>query len=525
MSFARRPRMNRRGIGSAQGPAGAPVDAQDPSTWPGVVFWVDPSQSAGRTVDGGGIVTAIREKITGATLTAATNGPALLAAGINGLDCFNPDGVTQRIIFTHTELLAALTPGGNYTIYWVGHNVYEDTTRAVIGVGSSAHASARASYWGQSSSGTGRELNHSTVNDVPDAATSTLGCWRNEMAGDAKLVCWSGTATTVTARINGNWGADTLDAAHAPGTVTPNRCALFCRPDSSPDTFGKGPYGEFIVCNQKHTREQTEQFYREYFAPKWGLPQITITPPATVDTSIVDVVGIFGQSNANGQALELPPFPSGFHMWNHSILEYEPNAIEPLGPYPGTGGVTMHGIELTLARHFDDVGLTPFFFKVARSGTEISTWQEPGGVHFDILATDWPTCLTALQALYPGKTFRMHIIWWQGEAETNQAGVDPTNPIVTGYSDSIANVTAGVRALSGWSSAHLHIVRLKAGVIHAAGSLVIQAEQGEAAAAIADAHIYDLDDYPLGSDFLHAQLPMQELLGADIANGIFATIP
>jgi len=265
MGFVRIPgrRFNRGRVPVTVG--GAPAGTFSPLDIAGCVAWFD-MQDAGSFTVAAGEVSAITNKVSSVSWTEATNRPAYAATGLNSLPCMDFDGTNDQIIDTEAAVFGALTNAAAYTLFYVAALNTIDRNEAIFGVGDSAQAANRARYWGQSSSGLGRHRSDS-INDA-----GTLVTVIGSVAPDttAHVYSWYSPGTTVSLSTD-QAAANPNATAQNPGTLTPNRSALGCRPRTAPDQFFDGQLGEFLLYNSELSGADRTTV-AAYLKTRWSTP-------------------------------------------------------------------------------------------------------------------------------------------------------------------------------------------------------------------------------------------------------------
>jgi hypothetical protein len=388
-----------------------------------------------------------------------------------------------------------------------------------LGVGNSGVANNSTRTWGQIIAAgsiaywntTAIDSGGTTLSDSNEAATP--------IDGGAHVVMWIGDGATESRYVDGIW-ADPNAAVRTLGSSSPNRGALFSRPNSVPDKFYSGKIGELLVYNR--ALSQTEFLaVTAWLAERARLVETPIRKP-TPNPHVVDVIIVMGQSNAVGAADRPPIIPPGFFMWQH-IVGVSSTGFAPLGPYDG---VNAHGIELRLATLLAGVGLTPFIFKVAKGATSLQDeWLPPSTSGWNAFVADWATVQPLIAAQYPGRAIRPHFIWDQGEFETNLPLDDPE---ALSYQTHLEQFIDGVRAQSGLSNVDFHIAMVHD--IPAANNLLtVQAAELAVTSTRSNVYAHPTDSYPtFGTPKLHytAQgFNMIHGMAYDFANAIVDLLP
>lgn len=232
----------------------------------GGVAWFDMLDPTAYT-ESGGNVTALRNKVSSVSWSAVSSCP-YEAAGLNGHPCLHPTTISHYFLSTEAAVVSAVdcpTTGKPYTLYWV--DIPDSTTSGgvIVGAGNSGVASASTRTWG-------RRVGVSQYEYAQTAPHPVLTV-RSTGAVSASLnVCaWHGSGVGVKMSLN-NAADDpnntTLDTGYVPGTG-PNRVALFCRPDSTPDTPIATRIGEILLFNVEHDAAARGRVY-DYLLARWS---------------------------------------------------------------------------------------------------------------------------------------------------------------------------------------------------------------------------------------------------------------
>ncbi len=217
----------------------------------GGVFWLDMLDAASYTVSGGTTVTAFTNKVSSVSWPAVSSCP-YEATGLNSKPCLHPTTISHYFLSTEATVVSALdcaSASKPYTIYIL--EIADSATGGgvIVGSGNSGVASASTRTWG-------RRVGVSQY-EYAQTAPASVGTIRSTGAVSTSLAvsCWHSPGVGVKHSLN-NATDDpnnaTLDPAYVPGTG-PNRVALFCRPDSTPDTPNTGSkVGEILICSTEH---------------------------------------------------------------------------------------------------------------------------------------------------------------------------------------------------------------------------------------------------------------------------------
>jgi hypothetical protein len=410
--------------------------------------------------------------------------------------------------------------GHAHTVVFIAQTDDLDANRAVFGGGTTTVDTGRERWWGQSSASTGR-WGAKAINDALVTTDSISGSATDLLP---HVFYWYGDGSHISLSID-NDAADPNAAACNIGTTSLTRVGFMCNGDKTPDSFFKGRVGVLLEYDRELSAPELTQL-QDYFANGLWFDPDPPLPQPTIDPSIIDVVGIMGQSNAAGHGDDPPDFPAGLFMWS-DIPTGSATVPVALDTYD-VGAGPQHGVELKLAALIASVGLTPFMFKVAQGGTGLETiWLPAGTGNFDHYAVpEWATCLAHLQATeYPGKTFRFHFIWIQGEDE---ARLDPSDSRVTNYAADLATLIGRVRSavsLNWGSDCHFYITRIKTIPGTWPAQAAIQAQQDLAAATITNCHVFNSDTWPVFASDVHYNSSGFTKMAQAIAPVLLGTLP
>jgi hypothetical protein len=224
-------------------------------------------QDAASFTDSGGFVTSITNKASSTAWTEGTVPPAWSSTAFNGLPGMAPTG-TRRIISTEAAVVAALSGGAAYTVFYAGAVNTADAAMAFFGAGNSGQATASTRFFGNNTTGAGvwivsaRNNANTIVNVESTGAANT----------DSNVFeCYTdGSVTSL--QINGA-AADPNGAAQATGALTPDRASLFSRPASTPGIMLNGEMGELLLYSRLLNATERDQV-RAYLGARWG---ITVT--------------------------------------------------------------------------------------------------------------------------------------------------------------------------------------------------------------------------------------------------------
>lgn len=238
-----------------------------PSTPGGLIAEIDMLNPLGY-VEAAGLVTSVKNLVSGVSWAAVSSCP-YEATGINGHPCLHPVDITDYFLTTEATVLAALnclTTAKPYTLIYV--DVPDSTTSGgvVFGVGNSGVASASTRTWG-------RRVGVSQYEYASTTPATTVGQVRSTGAVGASLNICAWHSPGVGQKMKLNNGADdpsnaTSDPSFASGTAI-NRAALFCRPDSSPDTPIATRFGAMYLYDHELTTGDLTAAY-DYLLPRWS---------------------------------------------------------------------------------------------------------------------------------------------------------------------------------------------------------------------------------------------------------------
>ncbi len=223
----------------------------NPITISSLVAWFDMLESSSWT-ESGGTITSIRNLASNtAWNTAATAFPLYEATGFGGLPCMRGEssasgGSTNRGLISTEAAVASVFSGADtpWTIIAVTEpvTITGATSAVIFGAGNSGVSSNQQTYIHRRA-----DNGNYQVVKIDDAAASVSSSSLDEGSG-RRVMTWVVPGTTLSTYNNLTQvqSAVALDV----GTVTPNRSAFFCRPDSGPDTFGVDRIAELFVFNR-----------------------------------------------------------------------------------------------------------------------------------------------------------------------------------------------------------------------------------------------------------------------------------
>ena len=262
--FSRRPgvRHNRRNIGALVTSASGDGD-YSPLDESGGVLWLD-MQDTNAFVQDGGTVAQFTNKASDVDWTEATTRPAY-AETLNSLPCMDFDGINDLIISTEAAVHSVFAGGGvAYTLIAVAQHDVADSAHRWFGAGNSGSVDGHRS-WGTTTTGAG--VWASTATSDAGAVANAASAGGSDTS--AHIFMWWASTTVVSLSV-GNAAADPDGAAQAPGTITPDRAAVGCRPNATPSTFFAGLLGELLLYSVELDADARSRVH-DYLADKWNL--------------------------------------------------------------------------------------------------------------------------------------------------------------------------------------------------------------------------------------------------------------
>lgn len=231
------------------------------------VAWFDPQDASSLTIVGA-TVTAIKNKISNVSWAAASSVP-YEATGLNGKACLHPTSISHYFLSTESAVVNALdcpTTAKPYTIVYVEKPASATVGGVVVGAGNSGVASASTRTWG-------RRLTISQYEYQQTAPATATNVRSTGAVSTALSICaWHSPGVGQKMKLNN--GADdpgntTVTPAYTPGTGI-NRVALFCRPDSIPDSsIGDSQVGDIWIFNTELDAAALTRVYN-YLLAKWS---------------------------------------------------------------------------------------------------------------------------------------------------------------------------------------------------------------------------------------------------------------
>jgi hypothetical protein len=233
-----------------------------PTDIAGLVAWFD-MQDAANYTEAGGFITSINNKVSLEAWAEGTVPPAYQATGLNSLPAMDFDG-TQRIISTEAAVVAALSTGQSYTLLIACQVDVADSAYAIFGAGRDDQATDHARYMGTLTTGSGVWISALRTG----ASTQNIASTGTPVT---TAVVYENYQSTVVGSIQINGAAADPDgASQITGTLTPNRCALGCRPVSTPNVLLNGRIGELLLYDS--LLDATNRgLARSYLGTKWAI--------------------------------------------------------------------------------------------------------------------------------------------------------------------------------------------------------------------------------------------------------------
>ncbi len=233
----------------------------------GCFLYLDMLRPDTYTVTGGTTVTSLNNRVSGtAWNTSVTAFPLYDGTGLNGRPCMVGDGA-RGLLSTEALVVAALTGADKpHTIFLVTEPVTLAPAgyRASIAWANSGVAN-RVAYMGRQG-GTGR-YRHELLDDAASNAAVTRSV---DVALSPQIVCYRTTGTASSIFVGTEATPDPNGGALNRGTITPDRVALFCIPDSAPDTFSSDKIGAVLGYDRELSNLQTRAVINTLRA-QWGL--------------------------------------------------------------------------------------------------------------------------------------------------------------------------------------------------------------------------------------------------------------
>lgn len=237
-----------------------------PASPGGLVAEIDLLNPAGY-VESGGAVTEVINLVSSVSWAAASSCP-YEATGLNGHPCLHPVDITDYFLSTEAAVVNVLdcpTTAKPYTLIYVV--LPDSTTTGVVtfGVGNSGVASASTRTWGQRSG-----VSQYEYSQTSPAAVGTVRS-TGAVSTSLNIIAWRSPGTGCKFKLND--AADDPNntvstPAYTPGTG-PNRAALFCRPDSSPDSPAIQRFGALYLYDHELSDTDLTAAY-DYLLARWS---------------------------------------------------------------------------------------------------------------------------------------------------------------------------------------------------------------------------------------------------------------
>ena len=280
----------------------------DPLTYFGssLVGWFDMQDSSAFAGTLGGFLTSITNKASGVVWnTASTVMPGYYANWNGGsLPCMTFNGTTQGVRSTEAAVVSAMANNNASTVFVVCQANIADDATAAWGVGNSGVSSSRTKRYGLNTGGAGQVA----IITVDDAGTGVnlLNTGSTSNTNANVLEFWS--TTSVGSIMTNGVAQGATGAAFAPSTLTPDRCAIGCRPDSAPDQFWNGSIAEVLVFSRDLTAFE-RGLVRIYLTGKWLgiettplsiITSVSVTQWIRADQGITLATGVSGWNDLSG---------------------------------------------------------------------------------------------------------------------------------------------------------------------------------------------------------------------------------
>lgn len=210
-------------------------------------------------------VSAIANKKTGVTATQATVDlqPGYDATGLNGGPCLIGDGV--RYLIT-TEAAVLLANAAAYSLFTVGSIASTATAQAFFGYGDAVQATARTRAWGNDS--TGKWLTQARNDANANAFVDSTG----NSDTNVNVLEWASPGTTFDLQKNGGAADPARGGTGAlnPGTLTPGRAGIMCRPSSTVGLILVGKWAAATLFSTDASATVRERVRRK-LGQQWGI--------------------------------------------------------------------------------------------------------------------------------------------------------------------------------------------------------------------------------------------------------------
>ncbi len=237
--------------------------AYSPADEGGLVFWGDMNDPTTYT-EAAGVITARANKVTAVAVTPAGS-PAYQATGLNSKPTADYNGTTQYFLGTEAAVLAAGTNSNAKSIFIVGAFDVVSRLDAHFGWGNSANAANGSSWFGKTTTSSGRII----ATFTNDSGTLVALVGTSAPNTSAHVYSFVHAGTTLEGRIDNV--VDIASAAFNPATLTPNRWGINLRPASGLDRIGDGRKSEELIYNVALSSAAQTRVYN-YLKAKWGTP-------------------------------------------------------------------------------------------------------------------------------------------------------------------------------------------------------------------------------------------------------------
>lgn len=222
----------------------------------------------GGYVESGGLVTEVINLISSTSWPAASSCP-FESAGVNGHPCLHPLDITDYFLSSEAAVVSVIdcpTTAKPYTLFYVDLPDSDTSGGVIFGAGRVGVASASTRTWG-------RRVGVSQYEYASTSPATTVGQVRSTGAVSTSLNICAWHSPGVGQKMSLNNAADdpgntTSDPAYIPGTG-PQRVALFCRPDSTPDTPIATRFCELWLFDTELDAAARTRVYN-YLLAKWS---------------------------------------------------------------------------------------------------------------------------------------------------------------------------------------------------------------------------------------------------------------
>lgn len=251
-----------------------------PTQLTGCVLWLDCLETDSYTItpgSGGALPTvgSIYNLVSGVEWTEATNPPNFVRDAINGRPALhNPIGGIRRLISDEAAVFGAMSGDDTpWTLAIVMRSLAASTNMAALAVSNSGGASNNTIQFGHVTAGLPRLGRRDGAGTAPANSRNAFV----QPGAHVYAVRFAGSTVSM-------WLDDELDAlpnaqaATDITAITPNRTALFCIPDSSPDSFFYGYIGAVCLFAGALSDADVQQL-RTWLTARWLSP---ITVPGDV---------------------------------------------------------------------------------------------------------------------------------------------------------------------------------------------------------------------------------------------------